>query len=101
MHACTHTRTSAVTTFESSNTGPEPMDIDKIGAIKSQQKMIKCWYCQKKGHRRSECRKLQKDKANGKLVGNSGDNNKGTSNFKKKEWNDTTSTIRMIEASCI
>ena len=61
---------SAVTTFESSNTAPEPMDIDKIGAIKSQQKMIKCWYCQ------------------GKLVGNPGDNNKGKSNFKKKEWND-------------
>ena len=89
---------SAVTTFESSSTAPEPMDIDKIGAIKSQQKMIKCWYCQKKGHRRSECRKLQKDKANGKLVGNSGDNNKGKSNFKKKEWNDKKSGIRMIEA---
>ncbi len=88
---------SAVTTFESSNTEPEQMDIDKIGAIKSQQKMIKCWYCQKKGHRRSECRKLQKDKANGKLGGNSGDN-KGKPNFKKKEWNDKKSGIKMIEA---
>ena len=88
---------SAVTTFESRNTAPEPMDIDKIGAIKSQQKMIKCWYCQKKGHRRSECRKLQKDKANGKLVGNPGDN-KGKLNFKKKEWNDKKSGIRIIEA---
>merc|ERR1711951_146543 len=28
---------SAVTTFESNNTAPETMDIDKIGAIKSQQ----------------------------------------------------------------
>ena len=59
--------------------------------------MIKCWYCQKKGHRRSGCRKLQKDKAYGKLVGNPGDS-KGKSNFKKKEWNDKKSGIRMIEA---
>ena len=87
---------SAVTTFETNNTASEPMDIDKIGAIKSQQKMIKCWYCQKKGHRRSECRKLQKDKANGKLGGNSGDN-KGKPNFKKKEWNDKKSGIKKIE----
>merc|ERR1711888_538338 len=88
---------SAVTTFETNNTASEPMDIDKIGAIKSQQKMIKCWYCQKKGHRRSECRKLQKDKANGKLVENSGDN-KGKPNFKKKEWSNKKSGIKMIEA---
>ena len=88
---------SAVTTFESSNTEQEPMDIDKIGAIKSQQKMINCWYCKKKGHRRSECRKLQKDKASGKLGGNSGDN-KGKPYFKKKEWNDKKSGIKVIEA---
>ena len=87
---------SAVTTFESNNTGQEPMDIDKIGAIKSQQKMIKCWYCNKKGHRRSECRKLQKDKADGKVKGNFGDN-KGKSNFKKKEWNDKKSGIKTVE----
>ena len=60
--------------------------------------MIKCWYFLKKGHRRSECRKLEKYKENAKLVGNSGDNNKGKSNFKKKEWNDKKSGIRMIEA---
>ena len=51
-----------------------------------------CWYCEKKGHRASECRKKQKDNDSGKSKGSKTGDSKCKSNkkelgrFSKDRW---------------
>ena len=49
-----------------------------------------CWYCEKKGHRASDCRKKQRDTDSGKSKGSKKGDSKGKSNkekFKVKCYN--------------
>ena len=93
---------SAVTTYGGTlnEQQAEPMDIDKIGAIKSQrrekQPMIKCWHCNKLGHRRSECRKRLRELALEKEKEKSG-GHKGKQNFQKKEWKNKNTGLKKID----
>ena len=71
----------------------DAMDVDAFakgskgaskGSGKKQDSVVVCWYCEKKGHRASECRKKQKDNDSGKSKGCKTGDSKGKSN--KKEF---------------
>ena len=54
------------------------------GSGKKQDSEVVCWFCEKKGHRASNCRKKQKDNDSGKSKGSKTGDSKGKSN--KKEF---------------
>ena len=71
----------------------DAMDVDTFtkgskgaskGSGKYQDSEVVCWYCEKKGHRASECRKKQKDNDSGKSKCSKKGDNKGKNN--KKEF---------------
>ena len=53
------------------------------GSGREQNPEVVCWYCEKKGHRASECRKKQKDSDSGKSKGSKKGDSKGKN---KKEF---------------
>jgi len=57
--------------------GPEPME---IGALNQDSRKVKCFYCQRFGHVKADCRTLKRDLANGKVQGPQG--NKGNPGFR-------------------
>ena len=67
----------------------DAMDVDAFtkgskgaskGSGKKQDSEVVCWYCEKKGHRASDCRKKQRDNDSGKSKGSKKDDSKGKSN---------------------
>ena len=48
-----------------------------------QDSEVVCWYCEKKGHRASDCRKKQRDNDSGKSKGSKKGDSKGKSNKEK------------------
>ena len=67
----------------------DAMDVDAVtngsrgvskGSGKKQDPEEVCWYCEKKGHRASDCRKKQRDNDSGKSKGSKKGDSKGKSN---------------------
>ena len=50
------------------------------GSGKKQDSEVVCWYCEKKGHRASDCRKKQRDNDSGKSTGFKRGDSRGKSN---------------------
>ena len=70
----------------------DAMDVDAFtkgskgaskGSGKKQDSEVVCWYCEKKGHRASDCRKNQRDNDSGKSKGSKKGDSKGKSNKEK------------------
>ena len=65
------------------------------GSGKKQDSEVVCWFCEKKGHRASDCRKKQRDTDSGKSKGSKKGDSKGKSNKEKFKRN-ATSVARQV-----
>ena len=70
----------------------DAMDVDAFtkgpkcaskGSGKKQDSEVVCWYCEKEGHRASDCRKKQRDNDSGKSKGSKKGDSNGKSNKEK------------------
>ena len=82
----------------------DAMDVDAFtkgskgaskGSGKKQDSEVVCWYCEKKGHRASDCRKKQRDNDSGKSKGSKKGDSKGRATRKRSKAN-ATSVARQV-----